>query len=324
MLKNVYGIDVGNYDTKSALESTSSAYTTSRTQPVWEKEYLQYNDMYYIPSNSRSAFEKDKTTRDKELILALISIGKETLARLEKNNITETEQIQEAISKIKHINLGVGLPPRYMSKEKTCQTMDYYKEKMGKGIQFEYTGYSFSFDLQSVQVFPQGLLPSLFLAPDSVKRYGKYYGIDIGGYTVDVIFIVDGKSDFEKTVTIEKGVLPLYEKIIDKVMIEQGVTLEPLLIEDVLMQREHILDDEIVAIVNDCTVSWVDEIINTLTQKGVNLKTYPSCWSGGGSLLFRPHIDTSSKVAKQHSYIEDVNANAKCYQNYIQATHKQK
>lgn len=323
MLKNVYGIDVGNYDTKSALECTSSAYTELSTLPLWEDEYLNYNGMYYIPSASRPAIVKDKTSenaKDREIILALMAIGKETLARLEKKNITDKAEKQDAISKIKRINIAVGLPPRYMSKEKAMQTENYYHEKMDKGIQFEYSGYSFDFSLQNVMVYPQGLLPTILNAPKSIKdEYSSYYGIDIGGFTVDVVFINNGKADFEKTVTLEKGVLPLYEKIIDRVMIEQDVTLEQINIEDVLNNKKHILDENVVSIILECRGEWVNDIINTLTQKKINLKTFPSCWSGGGSLLFRPCIDANPNVAKAHDYITDVRANAKCYQNMMQA-----
>lgn len=328
MLKNVYGIDVGNYDSKSALTSVSSAYTTSRTQPVWEEEYLYWNGNYYIPSSSRPAIVKDKTSadaNDRAMILTLMAIGKETLARLEKKHITQPQEIQEAINKIQYINLGAGLPPRYMSKEMAEKNKNYYLNNMQNGISFQYSGYNFNFALKNVEIFPQGLLPTIFYTPDTIKKYSKYYGIDIGGYTVDVILIANGKADFEKTITIELGVLPLYEKIIERVMIEcDATTLDHINIEDVLMNKEHILTDNIVTVIHECTRDWVNNIINTLTLKGVNLKTYPSCWSGGGSQLFKTHIDNNKMVAEQHDFIKDVRANAKSYQQMLQAKYSKK
>ena len=323
MKKNIYGIDVGNYDTKSANTCVSSAYTTSKTQPIWESEYLFYNGSYYIPSFSRPAIVKDKTSviaNDRALILTLMSIGKETLSRLAKNNITEHDEIQSKINEIDEIYLGTGLPPRYMSKEKAEKEKEYYMSKMGNGIDFMYNDFEFHITLKDISVFPQGLLPTLFYATDKVTMYNNYYGIDIGGYTVDVVFVSNGTTDFEKTITLELGVLPLYENIIQKVLMEYDLSLDHLLIDNVLQGKPHILDDEVVATINSCTNDWVISIINELQQKKINLKTYPSCWSGGGSLLFKPYIEKSDLIAKQHEYIKDVRANAKSYQKMIQST----
>ena len=149
------GVDVGNSDTKSQNTSIISGYQVYSTRPTIAKKILEYKGLFYVPSiEFRFPPKIDKTEDDHCLILALFSIGEEILYTLKNKNVS-TDKIQEEISKITSIKLGVGLPPGHMNNNGAENLSKYYKNALSDTIKFNYCGYDFSFVLDNIKVFPQ-------------------------------------------------------------------------------------------------------------------------------------------------------------------------
>lgn len=334
-MKNIVtiGLDVGNYDTKTQTTTTTSGFSKYQKLPFSVDEYVLWKGCYYIVDGTRFSYVKDKTKSDNLFILSLLGIGKEILSIATKahrmkemaaeKNADKTKtitDIQNEISKITTINLGIGLPPTHMSTLREV-TINYYKEKFGEGISFEYQKYKFNLKLNYINCYPQDYAALIAFDRKNennknhvINKFNSYYAIDIGGWTLDIITMINGKVNMTKCDSKPLGVLAMYESIINNVETQTDIRLTQEVLEDILRGKPTLLDenDECINLINSLVESWFDSIINALTQFGVEFATRPLVFIGGGSLLFKPYIE-KSKVIRKYDFISGVNANAIAY-----------
>ena len=324
------GIDVGNFDTKSPNTVTPSGFVSYKNPPYNSKECLFIDETYYEQSENRFPYIEDKTVNDNMYILTLFAISKEIIFEAEKNIESKLEQVkvsaaekhnlvQEYISSITKINLGIGLPVSHYSRNKETY-INYYITRMNNGIFYEYGGYTFSYSLNKINCYPQDLS-----AVSTYKTKNKnsilnmpnptYYAIDIGGWTVDIISVIKNRID-GKGASKPLGVLAMYEKIINDIDIQTGIRVEATDIEDILRGNESFLSDETKNIIYSDTKLWVEDIINVLVQNGILIQTRPVLFIGGGSQLLKKYLKESERFTK-HEFISNSKVNARGYAKLI-------
>lgn len=340
------GLDIGNSDVKTSLSTTPSGYSEYKRIPYGANEALIFNGINYVPDIERFPYARDKTVDEKCFILSLFGIAKEIVTLLSKK-CDSAEEVQKKINNISHINLGVGLPPAHISNLRESLE-SYYKENFGEGISFSYMTedvrkkksndllmyggtYSFNLALNFVGVYPQDLAAAL-IAPSLQKkrddetyftnRYSVsgYYAIDIGGFTVDVVPIINKRPRVSECVSLEYGVLRLcgeIEKIINR---EYDINLSDAQIQNVLMNEQTALPSQVIETIEDVAADWVTKIINQIRRGGLEFNATPVIFLGGGSVLLKNQIE-SNKMIKQceHTFITTVNANACGFKAFVQS-----
>lgn len=330
------GIDVGNSDLKSSNTSTPSGYTEYQTVPFACDEYLKYNNIIYVPEKTRFPYTKDKTINDRAFILTLFGISKELLhiaqeadkrkresAKKNPALASEVIGIQAEIDKYSDIRLGVGLPPTH------CSTLseplkNYYTQNFKNGVSFTYKSgkneYHFNLNLSQVKCYPQNyaaLVTYKAPSPESyINKFKSYYAVDIGGYTVDVVTIINGKIESSLCDSIELGILKMYDAIIRQIEINSSCRLTHEVIFDVLTGEPTILDEQIIVQIFNMAEAWFAKIISQLRQMGIDFDAYPSFFMGGGTRLFQAYIE-SKKYVKHVEIIANPNANAEGYRRLI-------
>ena len=316
------GLDVGNYDTKTQSTTTPSGFTACKKLPYGVKEYLYFNNMYYVPDNERFAYVRDKTVNDNCFILSLMGIGKEIIEIASSRKCIDG--LQNEISKIAKINLGVGLPPTH------CATLsdklsNYYKEKFGEGVRFCFKNMEFSLTLGLCQVYPQDYAAVCTYMPKNeesiLRKYKTYVAIDIGGHTLDIVFVEKGVPNLLKCDSRPLGILSMYELITREIEMEFGIRLTAESIHDVIKKEETILDDSVKNKILLLVEEWFEKIVNELRQFGIEFEVHPIVFIGGGALLFRPFINKCG-MFKRYEFIPGANANAKGYCKLITAAAK--
>ena len=60
------------------------------------------------------------------------------------------------------------------------------------------------------------------------------------------------------------------------------------------------------------TKTYVDDLLGTFRERGIDLKTGCVVFIGGGALLLREYLEHSEKIGRC-VFIEDIRANAKGY-----------
>ena len=330
------GIDVGNSDTKSANTTTPSGFLERRALPFGVEEYLKYGENYYIPDEEeRFPYKRDKTVDDNEFVLTLFGIAKQLIYKVcNEVNIPKSnpETIQKVIDTYDVINLGVGLPPA------DCSTLgkknvQYYIDKFGDGVNFSFKDVSisdrefeFSLRLNNCLNFAQDWAAVVTQRPKDqnhvINKFKSYYAIDIGGYTVDVVPIMNRKPEGAKSTSIDKGILRLYSSISKLIATDFGQAVRPDIIESVLKGDETILGEDVKKCIFDTTQTWVDDIIRSLSDADVLFDSYPIVFLGGGASAFKTYIKKNPAI-KKCDFIFGANANAKGYEKLITLASKE-
>lgn len=326
-----FGVDIGNMNSKTVHTSTPSGFSEHEKKPFSTDEYLFYNGKYYIPESERFPYLKDKTQNEHAFILTLMALGKEILYRAELNHKTKKTKaeknpalkdkvisIQEEINRYTVINLGVGVPPIHFS-SLMQPTLDYYKTHFADGVSFIYNDYNFNLKLNECACYAQDLAAVVSYPKkkdtDSVVNFSSYYAIDIGGQTVDAITFINGRIDLKKCDTKTIGVLTMYEGIVRDIEADTGKHLSKDLIERVLRNEPTILSEEIKLLIQKHAGNWLNYILGSLIQFGMDFDSYPVLFIGGGSLLFKRFIDEYHLV--KYEFINNPNANALGYEMMI-------
>lgn len=308
------GVDVGNFDTKTAHTEMVSGFKTFLTKPDLSKEYIEKDGKFYVLTSERFKYKQDKTENEHAEILTLFGIAKEILFRINRGKELTREEQQQSIDKISAINLGVGLPPLHCNRQ-AAKTKEYYENRL-KNIEFNYKGFHFVFTTKNVFVFPQGYAAVQASKKCKYITYPKFYVIDIGGYTVDVITMVNGSPDLSLVDSKSLGVLKLFQNIKSEVLRLEGFSLDDFIIESVILGKPHTLPERVVNFIKANVSQWANTIINELRESGIEFLAYPCVFVGGGSLVFRNDFDSSSEIG-EHEYITDTHANAIGYERLL-------
>ena len=113
--------------------------------------------------------------------------------------------------------------------------------------------------------------------------------------------------------SLEKGVSPLYNSIISRVNSEYDILLDDTDVDSIIRNKKTDYDSTIINMVKEMTKMYVDDILGTLRERGLDLKTGCVVFIGGGALLLREYLESSGKIGKC-IFIEDICANAKGYE----------
>ena len=83
-------------------------------------------------------------------------------------------------------------------------------------------------------------------------------------------------------------------------------------IDSIIKGEKTDYDMQVIRMVQEMTKTYVDDLLGTLRERGLDLKTGCVVFIGGGALLLREYLENSDKVGKC-VFIEDICANAKGY-----------
>ena len=284
-------IDHGNYAIKTVSEVFVSGLSEHTVQPPLAAETIGFNGKFWTLTESRLAYMRDKTKDDRFFILSLFAIVRE---------LKEQGELPSEAD----IDLAVGLPPEHFSALKD-RFVKYFKRD---DVKFSYNGSTLRVNIRSVFVYPQAYAA---VVPQSrmLLNTPRLFIIDIGGFTVDVLLLCNGKPDLQFCRSLEMGVINMNNDIIGKVGALDGTKIEDDHITAVIQGRETILLDPVIKIIKDSAAHYAEKILDKLRELQVDLRSTPAIFIGGGSILFRPYIEASPMVVKA-DFITDQKANA--------------
>lgn len=288
-------IDHGNYAIKTPHTVFLSGLSEHKVKPPLSEEVVEYGGSYWTLSGKRLPYMRDKTQDSRFFVLTLFAIGRELERRV---SLFSCEQI----------DLAVGLPPEHygMLREKFAQ---YFKRGM---VKFIYKEQPVHLDIRRVLVYPQAYAAVIPLSGQLLKT-PRVFLVDIGGFTTDVLLLRGGKPDLQFCRSLESGVITMDNEIIGKINAQYDMMVDDELISDVLLGRETILPQEVQNTIREAAKIHAKDILDQLRELGVDLRTNPAVFIGGGSSLFRSLLKGSPMVAKA-DFVEDPKANAIGYE----------
>ncbi len=297
-------VDHGNKSVKTPYFLFTSGIIVSEDKPALSTDYIFWNGKYYTLTEKRIAYLRDKTEDDRFYVLTLFAIAYEL----------RRKEIPESLDPV-DITLLVGLPPAHYGRQHT--RFESYFLKNRAVIDFEFCGEYRSIRISKVVSYTQALAAAVtqFAA---LKNYGVSYIIDIGGFTVDVLKLRNGRPDLEVVESFERGIITLYNSIISKCNSQFARLLEDCDIDEVIRNEPTMLPGEVQLLIRSMTDDFLSEFYNFLREHGIDVKTSKCVFAGGGSLLLRSTIERSGKVAFP-IFIDDIHANAVGYQLLYQS-----
>mgnify|MGYP003293544950 CR=1 FL=1 len=274
MANLVIGVDNGNAQTKTVNHMFPSGISKEDKEPALNVEWLKYEGNYYVLSQSRNAYMKDKTENEETLVLTLFAIAKEI----------ETRGCYQPFL---NIDLAVGLPPEHLTTLRQ-KFKDYFLQK--DCYNFFYNGRKYAIHFDSVLVCPQAfsaIMPEI----TEIERRSRAYIVDIGGYTTDVIEFHEGKLQYSSCVSLDNGVITMFNKI-NRYLKTFDIFLSEHEIVSILSGNSH-------QFLNSQQMAWIlgiaDEYMGLLFRKLNELQFSPKSsyiyFVGGGSLLMKPYIE---------------------------------
>lgn len=278
--------------------------SVSDTKPFGDG-VLKYRNRYYLLSEERLPYRRDKTEDENYFILTLFAIAR------------EIEAAGKYQSGVIPIQLAVGLPPAYYGAQK-ASFVRYFSNR--GTIAFSHRSKPFNILITEVACYPQSYAAAV-TAFQELKDIPRALIVDIGGYTADYLQIRNGAGDLSVCDSMENGVIRLYNKVRSRIRADYDLLLSEREIDDILMGKQSAVRAEILAVVENLAQEFVANLLNTLRENQLELKTGCIVFVGGGSLLLRRQIENSGKVGRT-IFVEDVRANAKGYELLYQLSHK--
>ena len=145
-----------------------------------------------------------------------------------------------------------------------------------------------------------------------IVDYDRVLTVDIGGFTLDYLLLRGGRPDLSVCESLEKGVIRLYNDVISRINSEKDILLEEQDVDRIIQGKRTDYPQDIVEVVESMTRTYVEDIIGTLRERGLDLKTGCVVWIGGGAMLLKKHLESSSRIGRS-IFVEDIRANAKGY-----------
>ena len=295
-------IDHGNRDMKTLNHVFPSSYVESSTLAVAGDATLKCDGVEYTLNDMRLPQLNDKTVNDRYFILTLFAIGKE---------LADTPRLQRPLAsdELVHIELLIGLPLQHF-RELKMKFIAYFADR-GE-INFTFNKRDYSIVISDIHAYPQGY--AAYIASRSQLMNSKAVSIiDIGGYTVDCLSIIDNKPILESCRSLEIGVNTLFQTINDRVRAKAKKPIPEKIIECILKRDSAALIErrnQVDLIVTSARIH-VSNLISELSQY-FDLEEDSTIFVGGGSILLKQQILDAGAV-KKPSFINNVHANAQGY-----------
>ena len=242
--------------------------------------------------------QKSKTSNENTLILTMAMIA---------------EKLKRLGVSIADIRLGLGLPLTRMGAEKN-DFLEYFLRN--RRLNFKYEGKSYSVYIISVDVFPQGYAAVV----DRLDTFGtSTVVVDVGSWTIDILPITEGQPDLAKCKSLSLGTITAMQDINEALRQRFGEEADEAIIKDVMINGTSNINQEYLQIIQSGLIGYVEDIMNQLRSLKFNMVLTNIIFIGGGASIIK-HF--SKELGSNTTIIEDVNINAKGYEDIMRHKYK--
>lgn len=294
--KFTVAMDHGNRNMKTENFIFTSGLVESDCRPALG-DYLVYQDKFYSLSEQRIPYMRDKTADERFFALTLFGIAMEA-----------QRQALPLEDGCLQVELAVGLPPKHYGT--LYERFEEYFRNRGRQ-QIRYRGKAYAIEISDVAAYPQDYAAAMTIYPQIVE-YDRVLTVDIGGFTLDYLLMRGGRPDLSVCDSLEKGVIRLYNEVISRINSEQDILLEEQDVDRIIQGKRTDYSREVTEVVESMTKTYVEDILGTLRERGLDLKTGCVVWIGGGAKLLRDYLENSKRIGRS-VFVEDICANAKGY-----------
>ena len=287
--KLIIGIDHGYGNMKTAHRVFKSGVDVMEEEPIVSKNYIKFENKYYVIGESHLTYQGDKTQSEDYRILTIAAIAEE----LKFRDVHEVDLI-----------LAVGLPLAWVGRQKDS-FKKYLMEKTE--LRFEFKQEKYNVRIADVKVFSQGMAAV-------IGRDLKGFNLiaDIGNGTMNIMQINEEKPIEKSLVTEKYGVNQCIKEICRELAKDYGNDYPEELIEPLVRYGIGERDDFVAMTVDRLARKYTKEIWNRLIDNGYKEGITRLYIVGGGGCLLK-YFSTCSNNSNIE-FINDICANAKGYE----------
>ncbi|MCD8109972.1 MAG: ParM/StbA family protein [Clostridiales bacterium] len=310
----VIAVDTGNKQVKTHHFAFLSGILQYDSLPatVQLEDYFKYNKKYYVLSNRREEYMRDKSESPRYFLLTLLGIVKELDLQDEKEQVYKKD-------KIFSVTLLAGLPPAHMENAELKRKFKSYF-RTPDPVKVTYKGRVWTIRVNKVYVYAQ-CYAALMPLYGSLKAYPRVLGIDIGGFTADYIMMERGRLGIDNTDSMENGVILLYRDIRKECLKKYDAIIEEPDVDEILSGNTGLYEKEITAAVEKAADRFVERLLANFREMQIDLKRCHTVFMGGGSALLRKYISRST-LLNGPVFIDDIHANVKGYELLYQLSQR--
>ena len=294
----IIGIDHGYAAMKTAHCSFPTGLVAYTHEPYSSDHVLEYDGQFYVIGSGRQALQKDKTATESYYLLTLAAIAMELEARKLPG---EAEVI-----------LAAGLPLTSFGRDK--KAFRQYLLRDSKPIDFRYEGRPYRITIRDVQLFPQGY-SAVIWQPEMLEQPSVIVA-DIGGWTVDLMRLDNRLPNAATCRSLEWGMIRCIDEISEQVRRVLGLSLTTAQIECVLRGDASSLPDEAKGIIHAQADLYVQNLLSTITECGLDTRAMPTIFIGGGAALMKRRVSATNGLCRP-VILDDVSLNAKGYERLV-------
>jgi len=299
-------IDHGNRNIKTLNHTFAASIKEVGHLPEMGADTLLYKGKEYALVDKRMAQKTDKTQDEDYFILTLFAISKE---------LASDENMASGIfpSECIEVVLLVGLPPLQ------CRAMGegfiQYLKRGGEPIHFQFNKIPYAIRVVDAHLYPQAYAAAI-TALEHLKGVHTANIVDIGGFTADLLRLIDIRPDMTVCTSLHGGVNLLFQKINEQVRATGANNIPDAVIEGILLKDEIVLQDcasTRVDLVQTTAALFAQDLLQEISQAGLDLAENRTVFVGGGSILLRDYINNTGMVAKP-IFVDNARANVQGYQ----------
>ena len=294
----IIGVDHGYAAMKTAHFSFPSGLVSYEHEPYTQKDVLEYGGRYYVTGSGRQPLQKDKTRTEDYYLLTLAAVAKE----LEYRNADRTCSI----------TLAAGLPLTSFGRDKA--RFREYLIRDGSPALFRYEGRGYAVTIRDVKLFPQGY--AAVLTQTELLDEPSVIVADIGGWTVDLMRLDNRLPNAATCRSLEWGMIRCIDEISEQVRRVLGLSLTTAQIECVLRGDASSLPDEAKGIIHAQADLYVQNLLSTITECGLDTRAMPTIFIGGGAALMKRRVSATDALCRPF-ILDDVSLNAKGYERLV-------
>ena len=294
----IIGIDHGYYAIKTKQVCFPTGIIRYEYEPYTMQNVLQYRGEYYVCGTGRQTLVKDKTANDNYYLLTLAALAQEIRKR-------KGERTAKVV-------LAAGLPLTGFGREK--QKFKEYLFRKEQPIRFLYEGERYEIQIEDVKLFPQGY--AAVLTQTELLDEPSVIVADIGGWTVDLMRLDNRLPNAATCRSLEWGMIRCIDEISEQVRRVLGLSLTTAQIECVLRGDASSIPDEAKSIIHAQADLYVQNLLSTITECGLDTRAMPTIFIGGGAALMKRRVSATNGLCRP-VILDDVSLNAKGYERLV-------
>ncbi len=294
----VVGIDHGykNMKTRGSIYPTAISPLTMRPDDL--TDILEFERKHYTLMGERvlSVDNRDKSDSKEFYLLTLSSLAKELSLR--KHTGTKGKPV--------NVILAAGLPCKWYENQKE----GFQKKLMSHPLlEFSFEGNAYHVNLIKTSIYMQGVAAMV----SDKREYMTGYKIivDIGGETIDIIPIENGKVIRGECRIVPSATIALMHSIIEGVETEFYETVREQEIIDIIKRGKRQSEDKIDKYIQGRLCGYCEEVLRHLKEFGFNTSRSDILYEGGGATIIK---NFGRGNMGRSFFITDLCANAKGYE----------